>query len=240
MKKKLITISLLLVLIIGSSISYWNFATKKIVAVESEQASHFNVTMMQDDDYEKVINGLKEKYQNDDVIALLEIPDVLEEPIVQTKDNDYYLHYDIRKEENIIGATFLDFRNNLEESNKLLIYSHSDPEGTLPFVKLSNYNNESFYQNHKIIFLTDHKSKRKYEVFASYIETSDFDYVNLESFNGLTYEEHLNKLKNKSLIKTDVELDENSKIIILQTCSFNQNINEKTKYQLVMAKEILE
>lgn len=240
MKKKLITLSLLLVLIIGSSISYWNFSKTKIVAVENEQTSHFNVTMMQDDDYEKVINGLKEKYQNDDVVALLEIPDVLEEPIVQTKDNDYYLHYDIKKDENIIGATFLDFRNNLEESNKLLIYSHSDPEGTLPFVKLSNYNNESFYQNHKIIFLTDHKSKRKYEVFASYIETSDFDYVNLESFNGLTYEEHLNKLKNKSLIKTNVELDENSKIIILQTCSFNQNINEKTKYQLVMAKEIVE
>ena len=86
--------------------------------------------------------------------------------------------------------------------------------------------------------MIDSNSKRKYEVFSSYIETDDFDYVNLKSFNGLTYEEHLNKLKNKSYIKSDIKLDENSKVLILQTCSFNNDINAKDKYQLVIGKEI--
>ena len=189
-------------------------------------------------DYGKIINDLKNKYNNDDVVALVEIPNVLEEPIVQTTDNDYYLHYDIYKHENIIGASFLDYRNELDKSNKLLIYSHSDPEGTLPFVKLNNYNNEEFFNNNKYIYLTDSNSKRKYEVFSSYIETDDFDYVNLKKFNGLTYGEHLNKLKNKSYVKSNVELDDNSKVLLLQTCSFNSDINAKEKYQLVIAKEI--
>ena len=183
------------------------------------------------------ITELRKQYNNNDIIAYVEIPNILGEPIVQTSDNDYYLHNDIYKKPNVIGANFLDYRNNLESDKKLLIYSHSDPEQTLPFVKLKYYNDEKFFGEHKYIYLIDSNKKRKYEVFASYIETEDFDYVNLENFGGLTYGEHLNKLKDKSYVKSEVELDDNSKVLILQTCSF-VNIDAKTKYQLVMAKEV--
>ena len=234
MKKKSIIV-LITLIIIFSVFTTINYQTKKepikkekIEVVEKENKI----------DYGKIINDLKNKYNNNDVVALVEIPNVLEETIVQTSNNDYYLHYDLYKNENIIGASFLDYRNDLNTSNKLLIYSHSDPEGTLPFVKLTNYNNEEFFNNNKYIYLTDSNKKRKYEVFSSYIETDDFDYVNLESFNGLSYGEHLNKLKNKSYVKSDIELDDNSKVLILQTCSFNKDINAKDKYQLVIAKEI--
>lgn len=183
------------------------------------------------------INQLRKEYNNQDIIAYLEIPNVLGEPIVQTNDNEYYLHNDIYKKDNIIGASFLDYRNNLDSDKKLLIYGHSNPEGTLPFVKLINYNNEDFFRENRYIYLIDSNRKRKYEVFASYIETEDFDYVNLKSFGGLTYGEHLNKLKNKSYVTSDIKLDDNSKVLILQTCSYAE-IDTNLKYQLVMAKEV--
>lgn len=183
------------------------------------------------------INELRKEYNNQDIVAYVEIPNVLGEPIVQTSDNDYYLHNDIYKKQNIIGANFLDYRNNLDNDKKLLIYGHSDPEGTLPFVKLTNYNNEEFFRENRYIYLIDSNRKRKYEVFASYIETEDFDYVNLKSFGGLSYGEHLNKLKNKSYVPSDVVLDDNSNVLILQTCSF-ADIETNTKYQLVMGKEV--
>lgn len=183
------------------------------------------------------INELRKEYNNQDIVAYVEIPNVLGEPIVQTSDNDYYLHNDIYKKQNIIGANFLDYRNNLDNDKKLLIYGHSDPEGTLPFVKLTNYNNEEFFRENRYIYLIDSNRKRKYEVFASYIETEDFDYVNLKSFGGLSYGEHLNKLKNKSYVPSDVVLDDNSNVLILQTCSF-ADIDTNTKYQLVMGKEV--
>ena len=233
MKKKLSIILISLFIVLSLFIAY------KTIPITSEtNKKDKDIKEVKKTDYNKIITDLKKKYNNDDIVALVEIPNVLEEIIVQTYDNDYYLHYDINRNENIIGATFLDYRINLNDSKKILIYSHSDPEGTLPFVKLNNYNNEDFYKDNKYIYLIDSTSKRKYEVFASYIEASDFDYVNLETFNGLTYGEHLNKLKNKSVIKTDVELDDNSKVLILQTCSFNDSINAIDKYQLVMAKEI--
>ena len=236
MKKKKIIIILVILILIFLPISIYNHNNnnnkedKKIIIKNTKKETK--------EDYKKIIDELKIKYNNEDIVALVEIPSVLEEVIVQTNNNDYYLHNDINKKENIIGASFLDYRNDLNTSNKLLIYSHSDPEGTLPFVKLTNYNNEEFFNNNKYIYLTDSNKKRKYEVFSSYIETDDFDYVNLESFNGLSYGEHLNKLKNKSYVKSDIELDDNSKILILQTCSFNEYINAKDKYQLVIAKEL--
>ena len=183
------------------------------------------------------ITELRKKYNNQDIVAYVKIPGVLGEPIVQTTDNEYYLHHDITKQDNIIGANFLDYRNNLDTDKKLLIYSHSDPEQTLPFVVLKYYNDEKFFNNHKYIYLIDSNKARKYEVFASYIETEDFDYVNLKSFGSLTYGGHLNKLKAKSYVKSDVEVGEDSKVLILQTCSF-VDIDANTKYQLVMGKEV--
>ncbi len=187
--------------------------------------------------YEEYINSLKVKYNNTDVIGIIRIPNVLEEPLVQTDNNDYYLHYDVYKKENINGASFLDYRTNIKESKKLLIYGHSNIEGTVPFVKITGYNDKDFMDKNPYIYLIDSNGSRKYEVFSSYIENKDFDYVNLNSFGGLTYKEHLEKLRNKSFVKKEIELEEESKVLILQTCSFDQGI-VSNRYQIVVAKEV--
>lgn len=189
-------------------------------------------------DYNEVINNLREQYNNSDIIGIIKIPELLEEVIVQSSDNDYYLNHDLYKNYSINGATFLDFRNSFRDSKKLLIYGHSDPDGLLPFVKITGYNKETFFNNHPYIYITDSSGIRKYEVFSSYIEAKDFDYVNLESFSGLTYKEHLLKLKKKSFVKHKIELDEDSHILILQTCSFDSRVKQDTKFQIIIAKEI--
>ena len=226
MKKKFIVVFLIIISLIGIVFFINRDNNKKEIK---------KIVGTKNVDYNKKINDLREKFGNTDIIAYIEIPDVLVEPVVQSTDNDYYLHNDINKKENIIGATFLDYRNKLDDK-KLLIYSHSDPEGTLPFVKLNNYNDKEFFNSHKYIYLVISTEKRKYEVFSSYIETEDFDYVNLENFNGLSYSEHLEKLKNKSLVPSDISFDEESKVLILQTCSFEDTGTNK-KYQLVISKE---
>ena len=145
MKKKSLYI-IIIVLLLGIGIFTYNI--NKPNEIKKINISKPKVVETKKDNTVEEINNIKKQYQNDDVIAYIEIPNLLKEPIVQTTNNSYYLHHDIYKQDNIIGATFLDYRNNIENSKKLLIYSHSDPEGTLPFVKLSNYNNvypESYY-----------------------------------------------------------------------------------------------
>ena len=127
----------------------------------------------------------------------------------------------------------MDYRINSLEDRKLLIYGHNSTYRTLPFTSLLNYQDKEFYSAHPEIYLYTETGKKTYKIFSAYVENEDFDYVNLDSFNGLTFYEHILKLEDKSLYDTGVILNENSKILILQTCSFD-NPESNSNYQLVM------
>ena len=181
------------------------------------------------------INELRKQYNNNDIIAYIEIPDVLGTIVMQSEDNDYYLNHDVNHNYDIKGSIILDYRNKIDD-RKLLLYGHSGKEQDLPFLPLKNYTDKSYYDLHDTIYLYTPEGKKTYKIFSAYIEDNDYDYVNLNNFNGLTYYEHINKLKSKSLYDTGITLKENDKIIILQTCSTN-NIDAH-KYYLIIGKEI--
>ena len=173
-----------------------------------------------------------EKYNNPDIIGYIYIPNVLSSPILKSTTNEYYLSHDNYGNYDKKGTITMDYRVNMKDK-KILLYGHSGKETDLPFLALNNYTDESFFKKNNIIYIYDsNNTKYTYKIFSSYIETKDFDYVNIKSFNGLTWKEHLNKLKNKSLFKTDTELTDDSKVIILQTCSMVNKGNKK--YQLVI------
>ena len=154
--------------------------------------------------------------------------------LMQGLDNEYYLNHDIEKNSNIKGSIFMDNRVTFND-RKILIYGHSGKEQDLPFLQLNKYENEDFFRENNKIYLYSKDKVYTYEIFSSYVETSDYDYVNIKSFNGLSWLEHLSKLKNKSNFEKNITLYEQSKILILQTCSMNQNIySDGGKFQLII------
>ncbi len=166
-----------------------------------------------------IISKLKDEYHNDEIVGILEIPDVLKTTVVKHSDNDYYLTHDITKKKNELGAVFMDYRVNTGDK-KVLIYGHNSTRGNkLPFIELDNYVNESFYKKYPVIYFYTEDGKQTFDIFSAYVESEDFDYININDYNGLTYLEHINKLKNKSNYKININLKESSKIIILQTCN---------------------
>lgn len=180
------------------------------------------------------INDLRKQYNNNDIIAYIEIPEVIGTIVMQGEDNDYYLNHDVNHNYDIKGSVILDYRNTISD-RKLLLYGHSGKEQDLPFLPLKNYTDKSYYDMHNTIYLYTVEGKKTYKIFSAYIESNDYDYINLNNFNGLTYYEHINKLKSKSLYETGITLKEDDHIIILQTCSTN-DINAH-KYYLVIGKE---
>lgn len=173
-----------------------------------------------------------EKYNNPDIVGYIYIPNVLSSPILKSTTNEYYLSHDNYGNYDKKGSITMDYRVNIGDK-KILLYGHSGKEQDLPFLILNKYTDESFFKKNNIIYIYDsNNTKYTYKIFSSYIETEDFDYVNIKSFNGLSWKEHLNKLKNKSLFNVNTELTDDSKIIILQTCSMVNKGNKK--YQLVI------
>ena len=85
--------------------------------------------------------------------------------------------------------------------------------------------------NPTINLYTD-KGKKTYKIFSVYDEKDDLDFINLNSYNGLTYLEHINKLKDKSLYNTGIDLENESKILVIQLNDIN---GDDLTYHLIIA-----
>lgn len=191
-------------------------------------------------DYEGIINDLKEEYNNDDVVGLLEINNTdYVVPIMQGEDNDYYLNHTPDGKKNFMGSIYLDYRVNIDSDRKLLIYGHNSSNIDMPFKILEEFYDKDYYDNHKYVEITTSTTKKRYEIFSVHIETSDFSYMNINFVDDDDYLDHITKLKEKSMHDTEVELNKEDEILVLQTCSTHKDYrNYAKKYLLIILRRV--
>ena len=104
---------------------------------------------------------------------------------------------------------------------------------------MENYYDEEFYEKHKYIEIVTNKKVKKYEIFSVYVETSNWDYMNIDFENEIDWYNHLKELKEKSWYDTGVDVSENDEVLILQTCSHHKDYkNYDKKYLLIIARGI--
>lgn len=199
-----------------------------------------NTIPVMKEEYIEQITSLKEKYNNKDVVGTISIDNTdFNTVVMQGNDNSYYLNHLPDKTYNINGSIFLDYRVDIDESDKLLIFGHSSPNYFLPIMIIENYKDEDYYKEHKYIYLSSIKEVKKYEIFSVFVETLDWSYMNLNYASKDEYLKHLQNLKSKSFYDTGVEVNKNDKILIMQTCSNMKEYSKYSKkYMLVIAKEV--
>ena len=207
----------------------WNNAIEKINEINIENDNN-RVIKIQDETTIPDIDTYISKYNNNDIKGVLYIPDTkILEPIVQTSNNDYYLNRDLYKKKDTRGSVFLDYRVSINLGRKNLIYSHNSNIHNVPFKELEKYYEKDYYSKHKYIYLKDEKSTIKYLIFSIYVETSDWTYTKIKFNTDEEWLEHLKYLKNNSWYDTEVNIDSNDQILILQTCSHHKKYK---KYKL--------
>lgn len=190
--------------------------------------------------YEEIIEGLRRQYNNDDVVGILEINNTdYVVPVMQGDDNDYYLNHTPDGNYNFMGSIYLDYRVDIDSSNKLLIYGHNSSNIDMPFKILEEFYDKEFYDNHKYIEITTSTTKKKYEIFSVHIETNDFSYMNINFDDDIDYLSHIEKLKSRSIYDTGVEIDSDDEILILQTCSTHSDYQRYSKkYLLIILRRV--
>lgn len=200
-----------------------------------------NETIIEKINYEEIINNLKNDYDNDDIVGILSVENAdFSEIIVQTTDNDYYLEHSLSKEYDWRGQGFLDYRVDINNSKKLLIYGHNAPNNDVPFKFFENYFDSSFLREHKYIYLQTDERVKKFEIFSVYVEVSDWSYFSKINFSSdEEFYNHILNLKNKSLYDTGVKIDKTDEILIIQTCSYHGDyISYEDKFLLIIGKRI--
>ena len=158
-------------------------------------------------------------HNNDDIIGRLEIPNLFNILIVRGKDNSYYLNYSIDRTWDVRGSEFMDYRLT-PTSKQINIYGHNsrDENIKVPFLKLESFLNKTFFDENQYIIFQYDGGKSYYKIMAIKEITTDYEHMTLDK-TGAEFVEHVNKLKDNSIYTRDVYYDENSEIMILQTCS---------------------
>lgn len=160
------------------------------------------------------LNVAREENKNPEIIARMEIPNVFNLLITQTKDNDYYLDYNIKKQRSDKGNEFIDFRNTITDK-QINVYGHNSRLYDLPFKQIELFLDKEFFDNNKYLLLQHDGGRRIYQIAAIKKVRTDDEHMLVKA---KYQKEHISKLMNNTIYNRDLEYDDNTNIIVLQTC----------------------
>ncbi|MEH7494224.1 class B sortase, partial [Neobacillus niacini] len=146
-------------------------------------------------------------------------------PVVQTVDNFFYLEHDVAKNINSHGTLFIEELNDVSNPKKLqgqniILYGHHMKDGSM-FGSLEKFRDSEFFKAHETIYLELFPNSYKFQVFGVYLVKEDFDYRNTMLGNEENINNLLNRLKSNSLQNRDVNLTPNDTILTLSTCEYD-------------------
>lgn len=150
---------------------------------------------------------------------------VIDYPVMYTPDQPrYYMRRGFDKEYSLSGSPFIG-QNGTIDTDMFIIYAHNMSNGTM-FSKLDSYKDLDFYKDHKTISFTSIDEERTYEVFSSLrvkvpVENDLAYYDYSGDLIDQDYQDLVDYLQGKSLIKTDSAPKNREQILILSTCSYH-------------------
>ena len=168
-------------------------------------------------DFEKL------KAQNKDVVGwIFSKNGVINYPILQGKDNSYYLNHLINGKKNINGSIFMDYSSRSDFSGaNTIIYGHSMDNGSM-FRTLLNYKKQSYYNKYPEMYIFTPSGKYKLVIFAAYeTNSNDMAYGRIIGEAGMN--KYISHTFAKSKIKTDVQVGVGDNIVTLSTCAYSSN-----------------
>jgi len=143
-------------------------------------------------------------------------------PVMLYSDNEFFIRHLSDGTPHRSGSIFLDYRNESDFSDKsILIYGHMTRNQDM-FGILREYRNQEFFDANPVIYLFTPQKDYTIKLFASNLAHSRRDHPPLV-FEDDEFIEYVDKLKSGSFIKSDVEVNENDRIVSLCTCAYDFN-----------------
>ena len=233
--KKILLYILFIGIMVGSGVIYYLDSTK-----EPEQPEIYDQLpseiVVDDKDKTKItvddtvlnlapdvdLNHERQVYNNNDIVGRLEIPDLFNVLVTKTTDNSFYLNHDVYRKSDIRGTEFLDYRVN-PTSKQVNIYGHNtrDINIKVAFLKLEQFLNKDFFDKNRYIVFQYDGGKTAYKIVAIKEILSDNPEHMYVDKTGEEFVQHVKKMTTGDGVinSRDVYFNEDSSIIVLQTCS---------------------
>lgn len=156
---------------------------------------------------------------NPEIVGWVVIPNtVINYPIVQTVDNQTYLHKSFEGNKNACGTIFMNSYNHKDFSDwNTIIYGHNMKNGSM-FATLNKYKNEDFYKEHKEVWILTPSFERKYQIISAHEATDGTETYNIQ-FAENEYTSHISREVSNSNYDTGNGYNIDLPIVTLSTCT---------------------
>lgn len=161
--------------------------------------------------------------ENPDTIGWIRFdePAVINYPVVKSADNEDYLTKTFTENDNKLGAIFVDYRNSSDFSDRnTFIYGHNMRVGEQMFSQLKNYRDEEYGKKYPYFYIyTPSGEVRTYTIFSAGVVDARSDNYKIEYASDEEFQEYLDLCLESSLYDFGVEVDTDSQIVSLSTCT---------------------
>jgi len=152
---------------------------------------------------------------------------LINQPVVQASDNEYYLNRSFFGKRNSTGTAFIDYAQTLNMQN-LTIYGHLVYRNeNLMFSPLHKLVDQSNYDANRYFSLSTEDEVRNYQVAIVFYYDIEEDATSIPYYYGdfspELFEQYIFYAKEKQFYETGVQIGPEDKIITLQTCVKNED-----------------
>ena len=145
---------------------------------------------------------------------------VINYPVAQSDDNDYYLHRLYDGSYNPSGTLFLDYRCARDFSSRnTIVYGHHMNDGSM-LASIVDYKKPGYYEKHPSLYLNTPDGNYRIDVFSGFITASGSTAFTLDLTDDDAFTLHVNKMRGFSDFETDVEVGLDDKIVTFVTCTY--------------------
>ena len=209
----------------------------------SEKQEDISEEIVEKENKEDFFN-LKEQFNkykeiNEDYIGQIYFESgLLNLPFVQGKTNDTYLRTDFETMEySVAGSVFMDCGNKIQEDQNIILYGHNytpeqDPSLSKMFAPLRALKEKDNYDDNKIVCLFLGDKTLKYQIVSVYIakivEEDGVQYIAedepiyvIRNYKRDELKDYIEKFKSREYYDSGLSIEDNDKLLTLQTCVDN-------------------
>ena len=187
------------------------------------------------------------KKNNSDTVAWLYMPGAeVDAPVMQAKDNAYYLQKDENENYSEWGCYYAHCDNHLSSRSKLdrntVIFGHSasncDPDGP-KLTKLHRYMDADYVKENPYIYLSVKGEDMVFQITACFITDIDFDYIDPDP-TGEELTNFFEQVAKKNWLEFDgVSFGEEDTVLTLSTCCRKYDEYNTGNQRLVLMAKLL-
>lgn len=213
---------------------YYDLSSSEESSKEEGTHSETESTQSKEEEPELTDEQVREQIKklqeiNPDIIGWIRIPNtVIDYPVLQSSENDpeYYLYRNYKKESTQYGSIFLQSGTAIDGSDQdLVLYGHSMNDGRM-FASLLRFGELDVYKQSPVITFNTAEGGGKWKIISVFKTNTDesqgkpFPYTYSHFNSDSSYLNFIYQARQRSIINTGVDFNENDTVITLSTCSY--------------------